>query len=161
MTRIERHDAVLKSKPITTQVLECLERHSTCEFQTLVQDCSEFTWKQLFYEVDRMRQLGQLYLTSVDDDNRFIGLRRLIGESVKIKRSDTPGKKPRAVAADQFDGESSSREPVDLRLRIARRAYQLYEQQDRQDGYALDHWCQAEREIQSQGTEHPKTEDMQ
>ena len=30
---------------------------------------------------------------------------------------------------------------------IARRAYQLYEEQGRQDGYALEHWLSAEREL--------------
>jgi len=31
--------------------------------------------------------------------------------------------------------------------RIAMRAYELYEQRGRQDGYALEDWLQAEREI--------------
>jgi len=31
--------------------------------------------------------------------------------------------------------------------RIAVRAYELYEQRGRQDGYALEDWLQAEREI--------------
>ena len=37
--------------------------------------------------------------------------------------------------------------PSDLRPQIARRAYELYEQRDRQDGRADDDWKQAEREI--------------
>jgi hypothetical protein len=30
---------------------------------------------------------------------------------------------------------------------LPERAYQLYVEKDRQDGYALDHWLTAEREI--------------
>ena len=34
-----------------------------------------------------------------------------------------------------------------VRERIAKRAYELYEQRGRQDGDASEHWLQAEREI--------------
>jgi hypothetical protein len=37
--------------------------------------------------------------------------------------------------------------PVDLRPRIATRAYELYEKQGRSDGHADQDWLQAEREI--------------
>jgi hypothetical protein len=60
----ERACAMAKSKPMTTQVLEALERNPACEFDRLVADCSEFTWKQLFDEVDRLNRNGQLYLTA-------------------------------------------------------------------------------------------------
>lgn len=60
-----------KSKPMTTQVLEALERNSACEFDRLVADCSEFTWKQLFDEVDRLNRNGQLCLT-VQRNGRYI-----------------------------------------------------------------------------------------
>ena len=36
---------------------------------------------------------------------------------------------------------------VDLTPQIAKRAYELYEQRDRQDGRAVQDWGQAEREI--------------
>ncbi|MGE3977023.1 MAG: DUF2934 domain-containing protein [Nitrospira sp.] len=35
----------------------------------------------------------------------------------------------------------------DIQARIARAAYQLYEQRDRQDGYDLDDWLEAERQV--------------
>jgi hypothetical protein len=37
--------------------------------------------------------------------------------------------------------------PKDIEERIRRRAYQLYEQRGRVDGFALDDWLKAEREI--------------
>ncbi len=132
---------MLKSKPITDQVLESLARHPACEFQTLVADCSEFTWNQLFYEVDRMRQLGQLCLTSADDGNRFIVLPHNIGETMKTKQSDRRSQSI-PIPAGQSAGS------VDRHIWIAQRAYQLYEAQGHQDGHALEHWFQAERETQ-------------
>lgn len=130
----ERNYLLLKSKPITMQVLECLARNPACDFETLVADCSEFTWNQLFYEVDQMRQLGQLCLTSANNGSHFIGLPHNIGETMKTKKSDIRG---------------PSSESVDRHIWIAQRAYQLYEAQGRQDGYALDHWLKAELESRS------------
>jgi H+-transporting ATPase len=43
--------------------------------------------------------------------------------------------------------KSATKMPSDLRPQIARRAYELYEQRNRQDGRADDDWKQAEREI--------------
>jgi outer membrane protein TolC len=37
--------------------------------------------------------------------------------------------------------------PNEIEERIRRRAYELYEQRDGVDGFALDDWLQAEREI--------------
>ena len=38
-------------------------------------------------------------------------------------------------------------QPNDIEESIRRRAYELYEQRGRVDGFALDDWLQAEREI--------------
>ena len=38
----------------------------------------------------------------------------------------------------------------DLQVRIAARAYELYEGRGRRDGYAIEDWVQAEREVLSQ-----------
>jgi hypothetical protein len=40
-----------------------------------------------------------------------------------------------------------AKKPVDLTPRIAKRAYELYEQRGRQDGRAVQDWEQAEQEI--------------
>lgn len=37
--------------------------------------------------------------------------------------------------------------PRDIEERIRRRAYELYEERGRVDGFALDDWLKAEREI--------------
>jgi hypothetical protein len=61
-------------KTITTQVLDVLQRNQTCEFDLLVHDCSEFTWNQLFHEVDRLTRLGQFCLYPVGEGHYFLRL---------------------------------------------------------------------------------------
>jgi len=54
------------------------------------------------------------------------------------------------VAYRVFDPTAApllAKKPVDLTPRIAKRAYELYEQRGRQDGRAVQDWGQAEREI--------------
>ncbi len=63
-------------KLIAEEIVDALRRHPACTFETLVADCSEFTWNQLFAEVERMRQLGALRLTPRGDGRYEIGLRR-------------------------------------------------------------------------------------
>ncbi len=52
-------------KTITDRVLDALQRNPACEFDLLVKDCSEYTWNQLFYEVDRLSRTGQVCLVAV------------------------------------------------------------------------------------------------
>jgi len=40
--------------------------------------------------------------------------------------------------------------PVDFQEQVRRRAYELYEQRGRKDGYELDDWLQAESEVVQQ-----------
>jgi hypothetical protein len=138
----------LKSKPITDQVLESLARNPACAFNTLVAECSEFTWNQLFYEVDRLSRIGQLYLTSVGGGHYFIRL-AFTEVTMRAKQPHTRGNASQDPAAGRPDGEVGSVESVNRHLRIAQRAYQYFEEQGRQDGHALDHWLKAEREIRS------------
>jgi hypothetical protein len=139
---------LLQSKPIAAQILESLKRNPDCEFQQLVAECSEFTWKQLFYEVDRLSQLGQLCLTSVSGGHSIIRL-PFAEEIIKPRQPFTRSKTADRPAAAHLDGEPRSIEWVDRQTRIAQRAYQLYEAQGRRDGHALEHWLQAEGEIQA------------
>ena len=62
------------AKTITAQVLESLRGNPACEFDQLVVDCSDFTWNQLFYEVDRLSRLGQLCLTPTGNGRYFLRL---------------------------------------------------------------------------------------
>jgi hypothetical protein len=50
------------------------------------------------------------------------------------------------TSTHQLDGHSQ-----DLRARILERAYALYEECGRMDGYALEHWLEAERQVSNQG----------
>lgn len=142
----ERNLALVQSKPIATQILESLARNPACEFQQLLADCSEFTWNQLFYEVDRLSQLGQLCLTSVGDDHYFMRL-PFTEETMKPGLPFTQSTTTDRAAAFHPDGEPRSVERVDRQTWIAQRAYQLYVAQGCRDGHALEHWLQAEREI--------------
>ena len=54
------------------------------------------------------------------------------------------------MTAKSKSSESRPRKPDlpgDTEERIRRRAYELYEQRGRVDGFALDDWLEAEREI--------------
>ena len=63
------------------------------------------------------------------------------------KRSASPTEKssPRGSRGAQLT--AATQEDADLQARIATRAYELYRQRGSQDGYALEDWLQAEREI--------------
>jgi hypothetical protein len=67
---------VSNRKLIAEEIVEALRRHPACTFETLVAECSEFTWDQLFSEVDRMRGLGELRLTPGADGRYVIRLPR-------------------------------------------------------------------------------------
>jgi len=43
----------------------------------------------------------------------------------------------------------TSQQPAELEDEVRRRAYELYEQRGRVDGYELDDWLQAEAEVLS------------
>lgn len=76
---------------------------------------------------------------------------------MKPKQSRTTGSRKRTAPSTNKSSARESRgtqltaapqEAADLQARIAARAYELYEQRGCQDGYALEDWLQAEREIQ-------------
>ena len=48
-----------------------------------------------------------------------------------------------------------SRNTEDLCSKIAQRAYELYEQRGRQDGFALQDWLQAEQELTQAAEDRP------
>jgi len=65
---------VAKSKSLAAQVLGFLQGNRSCEFDSLVAECPEFTWNQLFHEVDRLSRNGQLCLTSVGGGRYYLTL---------------------------------------------------------------------------------------
>ena len=55
----------MDDKIISSEVLEFIRGNAACTFDELLKGCGEFTREQLFYEVDRLRQLGQLSLMEI------------------------------------------------------------------------------------------------
>ncbi|MGH7206257.1 MAG: DUF2934 domain-containing protein [Nitrospiraceae bacterium] len=75
---------------------------------------------------------------------------------MKPKQSRTTSSRKRTTSSTNKSSARRSRgtqltarpqEATGLQARIAKRAYELYEQRGGQDGYALEDWLQAEREI--------------
>ena len=56
-------------------------------------------------------------------------------------------KPPSPVVRKPSEGRGRKAPGLSADARIAIRAYELYEQRGHQDGYALEDWLQAEREI--------------
>jgi len=152
---------VEKTKSITMQVLESLQRNPVCEFDQLVADCTNFTWNQIFYEVDRLSRLGQLCLTPAGRGHYSLQLMQKGGPMKRnsLEVNPTPARSPSPRLSQSRSAENSAMscagaaQPTQTTERlvwIAQRAYQLYEEQGRQDGHALDHWLKAEREVREQ-----------
>lgn len=70
---------------------------------------------------------------------------------VKMKKQRVPASEQRKAVAPP---KTRSKPPVspcdDLKILIAKRAYELYSERGYRHGYALDDWLEAEREILSQ-----------
>ena len=49
---------------LSYQVLRILMRKKTCDLDELLQECTSYTWTQVFLEVDRMSRTGELRLVS-------------------------------------------------------------------------------------------------
>jgi len=63
------------------------------------------------------------------------------------KRAASPNDKSSPRVSRGTALTAATQEDADLQARIAIRAYELYRQRGSQDGYALEDWLQAEREI--------------
>ncbi len=50
-------------------------------------------------------------------------------------------------ASNQNQARNAGYTQAELAAEVRRRAFELYEQQGRVDGHALEHWAQAEAEI--------------
>ncbi|ALA58666.1 hypothetical protein [Nitrospira moscoviensis] len=63
-----------KTAAITTQVLRAVKRRASCEFDELAAECQEYSWSQIFLEVDRLNRLGELRLTQLGDGRYLLTL---------------------------------------------------------------------------------------
>lgn len=70
------------------------------------------------------------------------------------KRTASPTNKSSARGSRGPQLTTASREAAELQARIAKRAYELFEQRGGQDGYALEDWLQAEREVRGTAFGH-------
>ena len=62
--------------------------------------------------------------------------------------TQTPGKRP-AASAKAVATNPAPAAGADLHEQIRRRAYELYEQRGRHNGFAVQDWLQAEAEVRS------------
>ena len=49
---------------ITGLILQTIRRHPNCNLDALVQACSQYSWNQVFLEVDRLSRSGEIELAS-------------------------------------------------------------------------------------------------
>lgn len=151
------------TKSITIQVLESIQRNPSGEFAALVADCSEFTWNQLFNEVDRLSRMGQVCLIPVGNGPYFLRLSQsekpheinTVSGTCTARVSLPDPNVPPGQGHDQAslnDSRSAHMTTIaDQHSSIAERAYQLYEAQGHEQGHALEHWLKAEQEIRGYG----------
>ena len=66
---------------------------------------------------------------------------------MKSRQVSNEDKKPSHPTDTGLEDRGSSGDP---QARIARRAYELYEQRGREDGHDLDDWIEAKRQIHQQ-----------
>ena len=49
---------------LSHEVLRIVRRKKTCDLDDLLEECTSYTWTQVFLEVDRMSRCGELRLVS-------------------------------------------------------------------------------------------------
>jgi hypothetical protein len=49
---------------ITGKIFQMVKRKQVCDIEDLVEECSTYTWNQVFLEVDRLSRTGELRLLS-------------------------------------------------------------------------------------------------
>lgn len=67
-----------------------------------------------------------------------------------VTKSESPAKSATSISVEKTNGKSNAHVTGDLESTIRVRAYELYLQRGRQDGFAQDDWLQAEAEVASQ-----------
>ncbi len=59
---------------ITTVVLQTLRQEKQCELDALVRACPQFTWNQIFLEVDRLSRSGDLHVRLYERGRYVVGM---------------------------------------------------------------------------------------
>lgn len=49
--------------PVTDRILGTIKRTHGCDLDTLAERLPEFTWNQVFLEIDRLSRLGEVLVT--------------------------------------------------------------------------------------------------
>jgi hypothetical protein len=52
------------SSDITGKIVQMVKHRQACDMEDLVEECSAYTWNQVFLEVDRLSRTGELRLLS-------------------------------------------------------------------------------------------------
>lgn len=53
-----------QGRTITGLILQTIRRHPNCNLDALVRACPQYTWNQVFLEVDRLSRTGEIELAS-------------------------------------------------------------------------------------------------
>ena len=56
---------MLQDTTVKSQILEAVRRAPGCQLDDLMTTCPDFTWNQLFLEVDALSRTGTLRVTSL------------------------------------------------------------------------------------------------
>ena len=59
---------------ITSRILKIVTRKKVCHLDDLVEKCQDYTWNQVFIEVDRLSRIGGLRLLYQRDGNYAVSL---------------------------------------------------------------------------------------
>lgn len=65
--------ALRPAADITTALLHTIRQQQRCDLDALVRACPQFTWNQIFLEVDRLSKTGDLQLTSSEGCRYEVG----------------------------------------------------------------------------------------
>ena len=66
--------AVASNANITPVILHTVREQNCCDLDALARACPQFTWNQIFLEVDRLSRIGELHLTLSDRCHYVVSL---------------------------------------------------------------------------------------
>jgi Protein of unknown function (DUF2934) len=150
------------------QIMEVIIRSPGCLLEEVVLECPGLTWNQVFTEIERMSRTGLvqlqakglgLYTVTASTISKPSTLsnshiaskedlpmkKQTMKESHGYRERGAPGPQP-AVGMDSVHGQPMS-DCDDVQARIAKRAYELHAERGYRQGYALEDWVEAEREV--------------